>query len=71
MPRKRPTPQQVIRMLLDIQVWVERWRKHYSQARPHSVLGYRRPAPEAIQLPPLALGQEHPTDWATMAQTLT
>jgi len=27
---------------------VERWRKEYNQIRPHSSLGYRPPAPEAI-----------------------
>ena len=42
--------------LLESQVLVERWRNHYnteespiSQVRPHSPLGYRPPAPEAIQ----------------------
>ena len=28
---------------------VKRWRKHYNQARPHSALGYRPPAPAAWQ----------------------
>ena len=28
---------------------IERWRRHYNTARPHSSLGYRAPAPEAIQ----------------------
>ena len=35
--------------LLEAQVLVERWRTHYNTARPHSSLGYRPPAPEAIQ----------------------
>lgn len=26
----------------------ERWRRHYNQRRPHSSLGYRPPAPEAV-----------------------
>ncbi|MCB4825182.1 transposase, partial [Roseicella aerolata] len=26
----------------------ERWRRHYNISRPHSALGYRPPAPEAI-----------------------
>ena len=30
-----------------------RWRKHYNRERPHSALGWRPPAPEAVM--PLAL----------------
>jgi hypothetical protein len=30
-------------------VLVARWRRHYNQVRPHSALGYRPPAPEAVQ----------------------
>jgi transposase InsO family protein len=33
--------------LLEAQVLVERWRRHYNAVRPHSALGYRPPAPEA------------------------
>jgi transposase InsO family protein len=32
----------------EAQVLVERWRVHYNRVRPHSALGYRPPAPEAI-----------------------
>jgi len=35
--------------LLEAQVLVERWRRHYNVVRPHSSLGYRPPAPEARQ----------------------
>jgi transposase InsO family protein len=35
--------------LLEAKVLIERWRWHYNTARPHSSLGYRPPAPEAIQ----------------------
>ena len=35
--------------LLEAQVLIENWRKEYNQFRPHSSLGYRPPAPEAIQ----------------------
>ena len=42
--------------LAEAQVLIERWRRHYNQRRPHSSLGYRPPAPEAIQPPkPLTL----------------
>ena len=30
-------------------VLIERWRQHYNTIRPHSALGYRPPAPEALQ----------------------
>ena len=41
--------------LKEAQVLTEEWRREYNQVRPHSALGYRPPAPEAIQLPPLAV----------------
>ncbi len=34
--------------LLEAQVLVERWRIEYNTFRPHSSLGYRPPAPEAV-----------------------
>jgi hypothetical protein len=40
--------------LREAQVLIERWRQHYNGVRPHSALGYRPPAPEAIAWPPLA-----------------
>jgi putative transposase len=40
--------------LLEAKVLVERWRRYYNTLRPHSSLGYRPPAPEAIQPPSLA-----------------
>jgi transposase InsO family protein len=33
--------------LLEAEVLVERWWRHYNAVRPHSSLGYRPPAPEA------------------------
>ena len=35
--------------LLEAQVLVEVWRHEYNQLRPQSALGYRAPAPEAIE----------------------
>ena len=35
--------------MLEAKVLIERWRKHYNTARPHSSLAYRPPASEAIQ----------------------
>ena len=35
--------------LLEAKVLIEDWRNEYNWFRPHSSLGYRAPAPEAIQ----------------------
>ena len=40
---------EIFTTLLEAQVLIENWRKEYNQLRPHSSLGYRPPAPEAIQ----------------------
>ena len=42
--------------LLEAKVLIERWRHHYNTVRPHSSLGYRPPAPEAIQTCPADSG---------------
>jgi len=34
--------------LYEAKILIERWRRHYNHVRPHSSLGYRPPAPEAI-----------------------
>ena len=34
--------------LLEAQILIERWRRHYNTVRPHTSLGYRPPAPETI-----------------------
>ena len=36
--------------LKEAQVVIEQWRVHYNTVRPHSSLGYRPPAPQAILL---------------------
>ncbi len=41
--------------LKEAQVLVERWRQIYNRIRPHSALGYRPPAPEAVEPIPLRL----------------
>jgi transposase InsO family protein len=39
--------------LTEAKVLIERWRREYNEVRPHSALGYRPPAPEAmVPLPP-------------------
>lgn len=37
--------------LEEAQVLIEAWRRHYNSMRPHSSLGYRPPAPEAVLWP--------------------
>ncbi len=37
--------------LAEARVIIEAWRVHYNTARPHSSLGYRPPAPEAVHWP--------------------
>jgi transposase InsO family protein len=34
--------------LAEAQILIEAWRRHYNTVRPHSSLGYRLPAPEAV-----------------------
>jgi transposase InsO family protein len=34
--------------VLEARIITEKWRRHYNTERPHSALGYRPPAPEAI-----------------------
>ena len=38
--------------LREAQILVEQWRREYNTIRPHSALGYRPPAPEAIRPDP-------------------
>ena len=40
--------------LTEAQILIERWRRQYKTVRPHSALGYRPPAPEAISPAPLS-----------------
>ena len=40
--------------LTEAKILIERWRREYNTVRPHSALGYRPPAPEALM--PTTLG---------------
>jgi transposase InsO family protein len=42
--------------LNEAKVLIEYWRREYNHCRPHSSLGYRPPAPEAIEAIPEASG---------------
>ena len=39
---------EIFTTLFEAQVLIQNWRKDYNRIRPHSALGYRPPAPEAI-----------------------
>ena len=43
----------------EAQILIERWRRESNPVRPHSALGYRPPAPEALEIRP-----PHPAPWA-------
>ena len=43
-------------------VLIERWRQYYNRERPHSSLGYRPPAPEAIAAVPPASAALQPAE---------
>ena len=44
----------------EAKVLIERWRREYNQVRPHSALGYRPPAPEAVLPLPPGSARLHP-----------
>ena len=46
--------------LEEAKVVIEGWRRHYNTVRPHSALGYRPPAPEAVQWPATHPGPASP-----------
>jgi len=61
--------------LKEAKVLIEQWRRHYNTVRPHSALGYRPPAPEAIAVvdPPSAAlqpGQQHWNEVLRLTQEL-
>lgn len=50
--------------LKEAKIVIESWRRHYNTVRPHSSLGYRPPAPEAVLWPAV---RTQPTPPATPA----
>jgi len=55
---------EIFTTLREVQILIERWRRHYNTKRPHSTPGYRPPAPETILInsdPPayVTLGPSH------------
>jgi len=47
---------EVLDTLDEAEVLVVAWRKGYNRIRPHSSLGYRPPAPEALMVGKFTLG---------------
>ena len=41
---------EIFTTLIEAKILIEQWRREYNQVRPHSALGYRPPAPEAIMV---------------------
>ena len=56
--------------LAEGRVVIENWQHHYNTQRPHSSLGYRPPAPQAVQWPAPINGPASPAT-PTMAQRPT
>ena len=60
--------------LREVQVLVEQWRREYNTVRPHSSLGYRPPAPQAIRPAPKWLRRpvlQGPSPGPQLAERLT
>jgi len=47
---------EIFTTLAEAKILIEQWRKEYNQVRPHSSLGYRPPAPEAIMPVIMSMG---------------
>jgi transposase InsO family protein len=60
--------QEIFYTLKEAKILIERWRREYNGFRPHSSLGYRPPAPEAVI--PASAGS-NPLDAIEMALALT
>ena len=52
---------EIFHSLAEARVVIEAWRVHYNTARPHSSLGYRPPAPEAVHWTSRNTGATPPT----------
>ena len=43
---------EIFTTLPEAQILIQPWRREYNQVRPHSALGYRPPAPDALEIRP-------------------
>jgi putative transposase len=55
--------------LTEARTVIEAWRRHYNTRRPHSSLGYRPPAPQAVQWPAPPTGSAAPATPAVAPET--
>jgi transposase InsO family protein len=60
---------EVFNTLREAQVLIEQWRRHYNERRPHSALGYRPPAPEALQHGPIPASRSSGPEGAAQPTT--
>ena len=51
---------EIVYSLTEAKVIIEAWRRYYNTERPHSSLGYKPPAPEAIAWPSKPAGSLPP-----------
>ena len=51
--REELLDREIFYTLTEAQILIERWRREYNTVRPHSALGYRPPAPEAVMPTPI------------------
>ena len=56
---KRFKTERIVNLLREIKVLVDQWVGHYNTTRPHSSLGYKSPAPEAIINMPMPMQTLH------------
>jgi hypothetical protein len=47
-PRDELLDREIFYTLAEAKIWIDRWRQEHDTFRPHSALGYRPPAPEAV-----------------------
>jgi transposase InsO family protein len=50
--RDEPLNGELFYTLREVQILIARWRQNYNAFRPHSSLGYKPPAPEAVEVGP-------------------
>ena len=72
--REEVLNREIFYTVAEAKVLIEQWRREYNTIRPHSSLGYRPPAPEALRPDPAFLnmptlrGPHPPEQWESMRQ---
>ncbi len=57
---RRAAQQRDLLQLAEAKIVIESWRRHYNPKRPHSLLGYPAPTPDAVQGPASPSGDASP-----------